>query len=546
MEIYTVNNSNKIKQLKNTISRLNSIGIRLSTKSDSDELLTFILTQCMQITNSDGGSIYIRKTINGKDFLEFSYTKNISKDFPFNKFMLPLDKQSLAGYSGYTGEICNFESMEMTKKIGLTHNKQFDEKNNYKTCNMLVVPMKDFSGKVIGVMQLINKKINYDEILDSDYKFKNLTIPYTVDEENLISSLTSQCAILLERNTLLNNIRKLFKSFIESLVTSLDHRDPITAGHSFRVAEISVYLAMKVNESDKEYFRDIKISKNDIRLIYYSGLLHDIGKIGVKESVLLKRNRLIDESIESIKHRFNILRYNILYDIEQFSEVELNNIIETIKIVEPSKYLADTEVNKLSADDFLHKNICEIIKTLMDNIEEINQSGFLTEDKEQFLNKISKIKFIDNCNHKTPIINEYEFKNLSVKRGNLTSDERLQIENHAKNTFDVLKNISWTDDLMHLPLISSSHHEKLNGTGYPKGMLDKEIPFFSKILAIADIWDALTASDRPYKPAIPIPKALSIMKDEARQNHIDSLLLNLFEEQKVYEEYNKIDYSNIY
>ncbi|MBN2899706.1 MAG: GAF domain-containing protein, partial [Clostridia bacterium] len=364
--------NDRIHELETTIKRLNSIGIHLSTQTNSDELFSFILEECMKLTKSDGGSIYIKKLVDEKAFLEFSYTKNISKTFPFSKFMMPLDKTSLAGYSGFTGEICNFESMAMTERIGLTHNKKFDEENNYHTCNMLVVPMKNFSGQVIGVMQLINKKDDYQCILNTYDQFCQHTMPYTKEEEELISSLTSQCAILLERNTLLDDIRKLFKTFIESLVTSLDQRDPVTAGHSSRVAGYSVCLAKKIGLATSGPFSDITISDKDLKALYYAGLLHDIGKIGVRESVLLKRNRLTDDTIDAIRHRCQVLKYNLLYDAEIFTKEEIADILDSFSFISHKETLLMIDDNEKKMRKFIKENAILITSKIYETLSAIN------------------------------------------------------------------------------------------------------------------------------------------------------------------------------
>lgn len=536
----------RIHELETIIQRLNSIGIHLSTQTNSDELFSFILEECMKLTKSDGGSIYIKKKVGDQFFLEFSYTKNISKDFPFTKFMLNLDKNSLAGYSGFTGEICNFESMEMTERIGLTHNKKFDEENDYHTCNMLVVPMKNFSGHVIGVMQLINKKDCYEQILDSDEAFCTHTMPYTKDEEDLISSLTSQCAILLERNSLLDDIRKLFKTFIESLVTSLDQRDPVTAGHSSRVAGYGVCLAKKVDAAKSGPFTDTTISAEDLKTLYYAGLLHDIGKIGVKESVLLKRNRLTDDAIDSIRHRCQVLKYNLLYDAQAFTKDEIADILDTFSFIAHREALLMIDDNEKKMRKFIKDNAELITSKLFETIETINTSGFLPEENEHFLKLAAYIYYFNDSNQKVKLLSDKELENLYVKRGNLTDDERAMMNNHALFTYEVLKEIAWTDGLSQVPYIAATHHEKLSGKGYPWGKTHTEIPFFARILAIADIFDALTAKDRPYKPALSIEKSVSILREDASHHHLDHDLVELFIEEKAYEDLEKIDYTSLY
>jgi len=536
----------RIHELETIIERLNDIGIHLSTETDPDNLFSFILEECMKLTKSDGGSIYIKKIVDDKAFLEFSYTKNNSKTFPFNKFMMPLDKNSLAGYSGYTGEICNFESMEMTERIGLTHNKKFDEENDYRTCNMLVVPMKNFSGNVIGVMQLINKKSDYTLELTAKSTCPEHILPFTTKEEELISSLTSQCAILLERNTLLDDIRKLFKTFIESLVTSLDQRDPVTAGHSSRVAGYGICLAQKISSSELEPFKDIDISLNDLKTLYYAGLLHDIGKIGVKESVLLKRNRLADDTMNNLRHKCQVLKYNILYEDNQFTKDEIADILDTFSFIAHKEALLMIDNNEKKMRRFIKENVNLITGKLYETLDEINSSGFLPDEKSDFLILAKDIKYLNDEGEKVPLLLEDELTNLTIKRGNLNTDERNMMNNHPLYSFDVLKDIAWTEGLSQVPFLASAHHEKLDGKGYPWGLKEDAIPLFSRILAIADIFDALTAKDRPYKPALSIEKTIDILKEEAAANHLDKDLVTLFIDEKAFEDLHHIDYQRLY
>lgn len=536
----------RIHELETIIERLNSIGIHLSTQTNADDLFSFILEECMKLTRSDGGSIYIKKVVDEQEFIEFSYTKNTSKTFPFTKFKMPLDKTSLAGYSGYTGEICNFSSMEETEKIGLTHNKTFDEENNYQTCNMLIVPMKNFNGKVIGVMQLINKKDDYDQPLDQATDYEEHIIPYTSAEEELISSLTSQCAILLERNILIDDIRKLFKTFIESLVTSLDQRDPVTAGHSSRVASYAVCLAQKVSKSKEPPFDHISLTTDTLRALYYAGLLHDIGKIGVREAVLLKRNRLSDEAIENVRYRCQLLKYNMLYDLNEFSKEEMSDILDAFSFISHKEALLMIDDNEKKVRKFLKENAALIASKLYDTIEEINISGFLPDENEHFLKLAKHIAYIGESGDKVPLLTEDNLENLMVKRGNLNPDERKMMNDHPLYTFEVLKEITWTDSLKDVPFFAATHHEKLNGKGYPWGLLDNDIPLFSRILAIADIFDALTAKDRPYKPALSIEKTNSILREEATATNLDADLVELFIETKAYEDLQTLDRSKLY
>lgn len=484
------------------LDRMILIGTRLSAEKDIDKLMEMILEESMQITNSDGGSLYII-TKEDEPKLQFKYTRNTSKDFPFNSFTMPLTKTSISGYTACTGYTCNLANMDETKeKIGIEYNDSFDKQNNYQTINMLVIPMKNLENKVIGVMQLINKKTDYNFVFEQDDDYLSHTEPYTEEEEKIISSLASQTAVLLERNILHEEIERLVKTFIESLVMALDQRDPITAGHSMRLAQYSLALCKAVNEKDDGVYQDTFFDEKQLKEVYYAALLHDIGKIGVREDILLKRNRLSDDAIEAIKYRmyFHYLnKKDVSEKLSDFESYYVNNISDSIS-----------------------------------EIESINKVGYLPDEKLEFLNKIKSLNFTDLEGTIKPLLSDEEYDNLAVRRGNLTEEQRLLIQEHPAFSFKVLNEISWSSELDQVPMIASSHHEKLSGKGYPLGLTADDISVQARILAIADIYDALTAKDRPYKPALSIERSISILQEECDRNSLDLDLFNIFKEYKVY------------
>jgi len=488
------------------LEKMISIGIRLSAEKDTDKLMEMILEESMIITHSDGGSIYIIIEEEEQQKLRFQYTRNTSKDFPFASFTMPLTCTSISGYSAYTGESCRFGSMDETfDKIGVRYNDSFDKSNDYRTVNMLVIPMKNLENDVIGVMQLLNKKNEYD------FKFKTMedypthTVPYTENEERVISSLASLTAVLLERNILHAEIENLFKTFTESLVRALDQRDPATAGHSMRVAQYSVRFCMAINETTDGPYKDAYYTPTDLKQIYYASLLHDVGKIGVREHVLLKRNRLSDSEFEALKYRFLFHKNTLMRKIE-------------------------TNTNTPE-----EKKLYEEMDSIVELIKDVNEKGYVPDEEIEKVSEIAKLEYTDFDGTIKPLISDFELINLSVQKGNLTTEERTMIQMHPAFTFNVLDEISWSKELSDVPEIASAHHEKLSGKGYPYHLEAKDILTESRILAVVDIFDALTAADRPYKPALSIEKSLSILQEESDWGNIDSDLLKIFVDKKVYE-----------
>lgn len=489
------------------IHHLNAIGIRLSAEKNVDKLTSLILEECVRITDSDGGSIYIQESDESGSWITFKHTINNSREFPFESFSLPISNTSFAGYCAATGKRLNFSSLDNTEElVGIKHNDVFDRMNHYRTVNMLVVPMKDMDGTVIGVLQLINKKRDPAIRLITAVDYEDAMISYTADEEEIVTSLASQAAILLERTRLYEEIEELFRTFSESMVTALDKRDPVTAGHSKRVADYAVALAKAINTEPPSGMDAPVFNDNDLKKLYYAGLLHDIGKVGVNEWLLVKNSRLTADRIIAIRYRFQYIKAKLL--LQQASE-------------------------PLSEEDFA---ILKNLDIWLDTIEKHNLRGFLTPEEALAVENISTHTFEDIDGEMKPLLTAYEQDALSILRGNLTSVERLEIERHPAMTLDVLKEISWSHELKEVPIIAASHHEKLNGKGYPLGLTESDIPLMSKILAIVDIFDAMTSKDRPYKPAVPIDKTLAILLEEVKYGNLDPGMTNLFISKKPFQE----------
>jgi len=500
--------------LEDLVQHLTQIGIELSAEKDVDKLLEKILLECMSITGCDAGSLYFKEDCDGEPCLRFRHTQNKSKSFPFKSFTLPINTNSIAGSCAYNGKIYNLKTMdESYEKVGIHHDGSFDKSINYKTVNMLVIPMKNYNGEVIGVLQLINKKRDPKTLLGEPESIPDQIVPFLDTEAEIIEGLAAQAAILIERSQLFDEIEDLLESFTVSLVTALDQRDPITAGHSKRVTEYALSLAHKVSEADYGSYKDVTFSQEEFKEMYYAGLLHDVGKIGVREFVLMKQNKLLDSEMDALFYKYQWIKNHLILKSKEST-------------------LSETEALILdNIDGYWHF------------INEVNQKGFLPDDELIKLQYMASLSFQANKLNKdgemetTQIIllDAHELESLSIKRGTLTKEERAMIESHALFTYEILSGIKWTRELKNVPIISASHHEKINGEGYPKGLTADEMPVQAKILAVADIFDALTAKDRPYKPAIPIPKTLEIINEEAERFHLDADLVEIFIKEKAYE-----------
>lgn len=509
-----MNGSSHEAFLERLVEHLTQIGIELSAEKDVDKLLEKILIECMNITGCDAGSLYFKEDCDGEPCIRFRHTQNRSKSFPFNSFTMPINTNSIAGSCAYNGIIYNLKSMDETvEKIGIKHDGSFDKSVNYKTVNMLVIPMKNYNGEVIGVLQLINKKRDPDMILGDPETIPPHIVPFLDKEAEIIEGLAAQAAILIERSQLFDEIEDLLESFTISLVTALDQRDPITAGHSKRVTEYALSLAHKVAEVDYGPYKDQTFLPEEYKELYYAGLLHDVGKIGVREFVLMKQNKLLDSEMQALFYKYQWIKNHLIIksksaDLGEMEALILENVDgywAFISDVNLKGFLPDEELLKL-----------EFLGTLKFELEKEDEEGNAVKEE-------------------VVLLNDHELESLSIRKGTLTQEEREMIQSHALFSFDILSGIKWTRELSNVPIISASHHEKMNGKGYPKGLTADQMPLQARMLAVADIFDALTAKDRPYKPAIPIPKSLAIIKEEADRYHLDPDLVDIFINEKAYE-----------
>ncbi len=507
------------------IDELHAIATALSTVKDLDKLLSLILKRCIDATASDAGSLYlIKEDENKNNFLQFMLSDNFSLDIKSVSFTLPLDKTSIAGYVALTKKILNIEdSYNLDNNAEYKHSKKFDEQYNYKTKSILTFPMINHKDDVIGVIQLVNKRINRGVILDSNESFEKYVIPFTSHDERYVFSLGSQAAVVLENAILYENIQTLFEGFIKASVQAIDDRDPTTSGHSLRVAAYTVNLAKAINHTKDGKYAGTNFSDQQIKEIRYASLLHDFGKVGVREHVLVKAEKLYPHQKDIIKARIELIKKDI---IAKYQAKKLNYIINNSgQDFDKVFTQIDTEMN----------NEIQRISKYLDDILQLNLPKVLSDEDTGNLDEITKFIYTDFDGNNNTLLTEDEIFKLKIPRGSLDSNERKEIEDHVVHTFKFLSKIPWTNELKNVPEIAFAHHEKLNKTGYPRGLNEKQIPIQSKIMTIADIYDALTASDRPYKKAVPVDKALKILGFEVEDNHLDNDLVEIFIRDKIFQ-----------
>ena len=507
------------------LQEVSAVGIALSTERDHSVLLTKILSKARELSRADAGSLYLLDHIDGKDVLRWKLAQNDSIDVEsFEEKVLPITRKSLAGYVAMTGETLVIDdAYNPPPDAEYSINRSFDEENGYRTQSMLVFPMTNHNGDLIGVLQLINRKRS-----GAPQKLTAATVPAEVipfEEETvvLMRSLAGQAAVAVENNILYESIERLFEGFVTAAVTAIEQRDPTTSGHSFRVADLTVELARVLDRIDDGKFREVRFTPEQVREIRYASLLHDFGKVGVREQVLVKEKKLYPLQLETIRARFEFVMKTVE---NQANKRKLEYLLEHGRdgYAERARMI-DEEINAELAR--LQKDFAFIAQS--------NEPTVLPEGDFQYLQLLSQREFDDLRGDRRLLLNQEEVRILSIRKGNLDATERSEIESHVTHTFNFLQKIPWTKDLIGVPNIAYAHHEKLNGRGYPRKLSADSIPLQSRMMTISDIYDALTANDRPYKRAVSTERALDILRMEVNDGLLDRDLVDTFVATKVYE-----------
>ncbi len=508
------------------LSELTRIGMALATERDYNALLELILTQARQVTGSDAGSLYVIETHeNESKRLRFKMSQTYSRpDIPLVEFTMAIDHSSISGYVASTGEpLVIDDTYFLPPDVEYTFNRSIDEKYGYRTKSMMTIPMKDHKDEVIGVLQLVNRKREVQARLATREDVEAQVIPYTKRTVEMVSSLAGQAAVSIENSQLYESIERLFEGFVKASVMAIEQRDPTTFGHSGRVAAMTVGLAEAADRTSSGPYRDLSFSREQIRQIRYAGLLHDFGKVGVREQVLVKSKKLYPPDLALIQQRYAFVHRTAERDffkqraeyLERCGQDGYREFVEKLQ--------GEHEARLKGLDRFLQL------------IVESNEPSVLPEGNFEEMMRFAQVYYQNLDGKDLPYLNNDEVRFLSIRKGSLDDNERLEIESHVTHTYRFLMTIPWTKELQDIPAIAYGHHEKLNGSGYPRKVQGDQIPIQTRMMTISDIFDALTASDRPYKRAVPLPRAFDIMSQEVKAGMLDPGLFQLFVEAKAYE-----------
>jgi HD-GYP domain-containing protein (c-di-GMP phosphodiesterase class II) len=510
------------------LAELTTIGVALSTERDLNTLLELILTQARRVTSSDAGSLYLveRDEAGVPRNLRFAMAQNFSlPSLPFSSFTVPIDHASLAGYAAATGEpLVIGDVYLLPDDVSYRQNRSFDDAFGYRTKSMLVLPMKSHRDEIVGVLQLINRKRVLDMRLMSDAVVDRDVMTYDERCVEVASALASQAAVAIENGRLYEDIERLFEGFVTAAVTAIESRDPTTSGHSGRVAKLTVGLAEVVDRTSDGPYRHVSFSRAQLRELRYAGLLHDFGKVGVREQVLVKEKKLYPHDLELIRHRFAYLI--------QRADLEFERTRADFALARGREGY-DVMMVGLEAQREQRRRE---LRCYLDAIVRANEPTIMPEGSFDALHQIRDRTFVDFEGQVRPLLEDHELQFLMIRKGNLDDAERREIESHVTHTFRFLEQIPWTRELRNIPQIAYGHHEKLNGQGYPNALDGSAIPVQTRMMTIADIYDALTATDRPYKRAVPSERALDILQLEAREGMLDPTLLEAFVQARVYEQ----------
>ena len=499
------------------IKSMIKIGVALSGEKNIDRLLEMILNEARKFTNADGGTLYIMS--DDETELLFAIIQNDSLSVHMGgtggKITWPAVKlkniddspnhSNVSAYVAISGEVVNIDDVYNAHGFNFEGTKKYDQDSGYRSQSMLVVPMRNHENDIIGVLQLLNAQ---DQAAGA-------VVNFSLESQEMTLSLASQAAVALTNNRLISDLENLLESFIKTIATAIDEKSPYTGGHVRRVAQLTMTIANKINEKKQGPFASVVFTEDQMRELRMAAWLHDVGKITTPEHVVDKSTKLekVYDRIADVKTRFELLKREYQLAMRKVKNNEAGDLPDIV----------EREINKLDEEyNFL--------------VQVNRGSEFVKDEMIERIKEIGKRKWSANSQN-LPLLTEDEIYNLSVRHGTLNEEERNIINNHAAVSYKMLSGLPFPKKMRHIADYAAAHHEKLDGTGYPLGLRDDQLFLQSRIIAIADIFEALTAKDRPYKKDKTVAEALKIMEAMVKNKHIDADLFELFIQEKIYKDY---------
>ena len=523
-----------VEDLFRRLEQLNEIGASLSAERDINRLLEGILLAAKAITRADGGTLYLLTEEDGTKRLKFEIMRTQSLNIamggttgtpiPFYPIHLyskdgKPNNQMVAAFAALTGQTVNIADAYTAEGFDFNGTRNFDKKTGYRSKSFLTVPMKNHENEIIGVLQLIN----------SQDPASGEVVAFSDADQRLAESLASQAAIALTNRQLINQLEALFESFIAMINTAIDEKSPYTGGHCQRVPELTMMLAEAVNETKQGPLRDFDMSDKDRYELKIAGLLHDCGKVTTPVHVVDKATKLesIFDRIHLIDTRFEVLKRDAEIELLKSNAPLQQQGLDELSLRERTNQLEQTYKARLRQFDqdreFLRK--CNI------------GGEFMPPEAQEHVRKIAGYKWLDQSGNTAHFLTDDEIENLSIPRGTLTGKEREIINYHIVATIKMLEALPWPKHLRRVPEYAGGHHERMDGKGYPRGLTRDEMSVQARVMGIADIFEALTARDRPYKKGKTLTESLQILGKFKEGGHIDPDLFDVFIRRKVYQRY---------
>ncbi len=508
-------------RILSSLEYLNEVGTALSQEKDINRLLQTILTAARKITNADGGTLY--RVVDGK--LNFEIMLNESLDIamggttgnPIPFYPIPLklpngepNKTMVAAYAALTGESVNIADVYAVEGFDFSGTRSFDQKTGYRSKSALTIPMRDHDNELIGVLQLLNARTPTGEVA-----------AFTNEDQRLAQSLASQAAIALTNRMLISQLEALFESLIALINTAIDEKSPYTGGHCERVPALTMMLADAAMETKVGPLAGFHMGDRDRYELKIAGLLHDCGKITTPVHVVDKSTKLekIFDRVEFVAQRFEILKRD-----EQITFLKAQLASDSQDAVRNAEATYEAALKQIDDD-------CDFIRR-------VNVGGERMSELDQArVRSIAGRVFIDEQGEPAPFLSNDERDNLTIPYGTLMPAERGIINYHINATINMLEALPWPKHLKNVPEFAGGHHERMDGKGYPRGLTREQMSIQARIMGIADIFEALTAKDRPYKPGKPLSETLAILGKFAVNGHIDPDLFQIFVREKVWLKY---------
>jgi HD-GYP domain-containing protein (c-di-GMP phosphodiesterase class II) len=512
-----------MNHLLERVERLNQIGIALSAEKNPDRLFEMILHSAKELTRADGGTLY---SVIGETALEFDIISTDSLGIAMGGAsgqtitFPPIPLYDDAGQprtnmvvtcAVHERKTINIPDAYDAQGYDFSGTRKFDSQTGYRTCSLLTIPMKNHEDEIIGVLQLINSK---DPATGK-------VVPFSETDQQLAESMASQAAVALTNQRLIADLQKLFESFIQLIATAIDEKSPYTGSHCRRIPTLTMMLAEAVHNADNGPMADFRMTEQDRYELETAAWLHDCGKITSPEYVIDKSTKLetIFDRIQLVDTRFEVVKRDA--EIEYLRQTAAaQNAAERERL----KVTFDSDIAVLNAErNFLRK---------------ANIGGeFMSPELQQKVRDIGRRRWRNPDGEDVPLLNSEEIYNLTIAKGTLTPEERTIVNNHMVATIRMLESLPFPKHLARVPEYAGGHHERMDGKGYPKGLKREEMSVPARIMAIADVFEALSARDRPYKKGKMLSECLKIMRNMADNHHLDPDLFTIFVREKIYLKY---------